>query len=624
MRFLSPEYIPFALLAALALALYLFRRRPKRIVVSTLPFFKSLAKEHQEAAWLRWLKRILSFLMSAAIILFAVGSLARLVISPPAGEVSTVVILVDRSASMGVELPGGGKRIDENMKIVRNRLAGLPGGVGVMVMAYDRQPEVILPRTHDRREITRALVSITVRPVEGESAAALKQAEVYAALDKPAVIWHVTDSIKHSGKSADDSDVTVPEKGIEISDIIIPANGLANVGISAFSIRPLPLENRRYEIFVQVHGTSPESREATLDMKLDGKLVQLRKFSITSETRERFLIPVEAGEGETVTLQLRMDGDALMTDNSVIARVPSPSPIRLLWVSENKSPFTQLALSSLGEDVTAYAATPSEWPLKDDFDVVIFDGWLPERWPVGGSYIAISPPSSSGPVHALAVKSGGIPLNTLRVTDDSHPILYGVANRRVSLTQTSVLEATGSIQPLWIGSAGPILLAGEQNGQRIVVMGFDPDRSDRLPLMASYPLLIGNAIYWSARPSIEARGIKCMKTGDIIPVGGSAMRWTVLSGNEFKNEDQPLKGRWVSLDRVGIWETEDGKSGSAALFSSTETMLGSDDGAAVPDASAASEVKTGFISGDLRGKLLWGILIILVVECYLFHRKAVY
>src|SRR5687768_15073741 len=99
MRFLDPSQLVWALAALLPVLLYLFRRRPRRAPVSSLLFFKSLAREHRESAWLRWLKRLLSLLLTLMIIAATVGVLARLVVSPPADEVRSVVLVIDRSAS---------------------------------------------------------------------------------------------------------------------------------------------------------------------------------------------------------------------------------------------------------------------------------------------------------------------------------------------------------------------------------------------------------------------------------------------------------------------------------------------------------------------------------------------
>ena len=48
MRFLHPGNLHWFWLALIPIALWLFRRKAKRMPVSTLLFFRSLAREHQE------------------------------------------------------------------------------------------------------------------------------------------------------------------------------------------------------------------------------------------------------------------------------------------------------------------------------------------------------------------------------------------------------------------------------------------------------------------------------------------------------------------------------------------------------------------------------------------------
>ena len=100
MRFLSPQFLPLLWLALLPVALYLFRRKSRRVRVSTLLFFKTLAKEHQESTWMRRLKRWLSFLLTLLILCAPIIALTRLVSGGGGSQAKAVVLLLDRSASM--------------------------------------------------------------------------------------------------------------------------------------------------------------------------------------------------------------------------------------------------------------------------------------------------------------------------------------------------------------------------------------------------------------------------------------------------------------------------------------------------------------------------------------------
>ena len=210
----------------------------------------------------------------------------------------------------------------------------------------------------------------------------------------------------------------------------------------------------------------------------------------------------------------------------------------------------------------------------------------------------------------------------VRTTAAEHPILYGVATARVAVTQTAVVEAGGPLDSLWVGPQGPVLSAGEVRGQRIVVMAFSPQHSEQLPFMASYPLLIGNAVYWAAESRIESAEGRDRRTGELVELEGRTLTWNTPDGGRETEARVALAGRFAELDRLGLWTTDQGERGSAALLSVDDTRL-----SAQPDApgggSGASSVGSRF-QGDLAPLLLWGLLGLFVLESWLFHRYFAY
>ncbi len=652
MRFLYPSlFLAWSALVLVPIVLYLFRPRPRTVRTSTLPFFKWLAREHQDSAWLRRLKYLLSLLLSLLVILGAAAALGRLVMAPPAGTLRSVVVLVDRSASMAARNAHGPTRLHEAVARLEDRLAGLPASTGVIVMAYDRRPEVLLARSVERRQVHRALASIEARPIEGRPAEALQLARRLAALEPPAVIWHATDGRMSSEEASDEyATGTDPERShdaaaarrppppsddepgppgtraeVPVEEVLVPMREPRNVGITAFRLRRLPLQQARFEAFVQVHCVAEEPVAATLDVELDGNLVALRKLTLTPGEREALLIPLdEDPEAERVlSLKLSAEGDMLAWDDVVHARIPRLRPVRVLWISPSPDPFTELALSSLGSegDLEVLHGEPSAWPPESPVDVAIFDGWLPEPWPDDVPAVAVNPPGPAGPVRAAAIEGGGLPLDTLRAPGEDHPVLYGVATGRVAVTQTAVLEAGGTLDSLWVGPQGPVLSAGEVRGQRIVVMAFSPQHSEQLPFMASYPLLIGNSVYWAAESRIESAEGRNRRTGDLVELEGRTLTWHDPGARQREVRVAPA-ARFAELDRLGLWTTDQGESGSAALLSVDDTRLPAR-GDAPLGASGATAVGSRF-RGDLAPLLLWGLLGLFLVESWLFHRYFVY
>ena len=634
MRFLYPSlFYAWAALVAVPILLYLFRPRPRTVRTSTLPFFKWLAREHQDSAWLRRLKRLLSLLLSLLLILAASAALGRLVVSPASDEVRTAVLLVARSASMAAVAGEGRTRLDAALDAARERLAGLPAGVGVVVMAYDRRPEVLLARSLDHRSVRRALDGIRVKPAAGDAVPALKLARQLAALETPATIWHLTDGPETTDEPATDEDEQSPptedeNAEITVTHVPLPLSEPTNVGITAFELRRRPLERSGLEAFVQVRCASPETVTAELEIRQNGVPVALRNLTLEPCGQETLLIPVTADEAGDKTLRLKVTapGDVLPLDDLVLARIPQARPLRVLWIAESPDPFTELALSSLGSEyeIEVLQGTPASWPPQEVPDVTIFDHWLPDEWPAEGAVIAISPPRSAGPIQAAAIQSDGLPLESVRETRPDHPLLYGVATGRVAVTQTTVLAADGPLQPLWVGLQGPVLLAGEVGRQRVAVLGFDPAKSESLPLLASYPLLMGNAIFWTTETAARAAAGRHEATGELVELDARTLTWTTDVGKELKTENPvELTGRWTELDRIGLWETDTGLTGSAALLSPQETLLPARV-ESLADEADADAATASLLRGDLAPVLIWSLVALLIAESWLFHRYTAY
>ncbi|MDH3583077.1 MAG: VWA domain-containing protein [Phycisphaerae bacterium] len=661
----------WGLLLAVPIVLYLFRPRPQTVRVTTLPFFRALAREHQESAWLRMLKRLLSLLLTLAVIAGVVLGLSRLVRAPAAGSVRNVVVLVDVSASMAARDADGRSRLVEAVAWARERIDGLNEGVSVALMTYDRRPRILVPPTLDRRQVRHALEAIEVRPIPGHGDRALEQARQLAVLQTPAVVWHLTDRAPEApagpsppepegppaaatstatgaadGEEPAAPDVTpdaaaesaaepgstepgqlelpAPKTGqVTVQHVNLGLSEPINVGITAFQLRRAPLQAARYEAFVQIQAAGDQTVAAELEVRIDGRLTAIRELSLEPGERRNLLVPVDADQEKILTLKLSAKGDVFDLDDQVQARVPAMRPLKLLWVSPAPDPFTQLALTSLGREgeIAVFQAGPDRWPVSDPIDVVLFDGWLPEQWPADIPAIVINPPGSSGPVQARPLQDSGLPLDRVRVTNEQHPILFGVASSRVAVTQTAVLPAGGSLEPLWVGPSGPVLAAGEVEGQRITVMSFAPVRSEQLPLLASYPLLLGNAIYWGAAPALSEALGNNLRTGHLVEVEGGRITWSGTDGDE---QTVDLKGTWAELDRLGLWQDASGEMrGSAALLSRGESQLPPAPADAA-DAGVADKLGGGWLRGELTVPLLFAVLATLIIESWLFHRHAVY
>ncbi|MCF6313476.1 MAG: BatA and WFA domain-containing protein [Verrucomicrobiales bacterium] len=662
MQFIHPAFFYLALLAIIPIVLYFFRRRSKTVAVSTLVFFKTLAREHQESAWLRRMKKLLSLLLTLLMLAALVLALVRVVFAPRVDDINSVVILLDRSASMAAVDGDGKTRLQIAKDEIRVRLAGLPEVIGVCLIVFDGRAEVLLPRTLKRRELLSRLDQIEVRPIAQNLAAAMETAMVIAQLEKPSVIWQVSDSaplrVDDGGEEEDgggdgggevEVEVEVGKEGEvgrgEVDGVVLPegvslqwvdvrAAEMVNVGFTSFQVRPIPMQAGKFEAYVKVacNAAAKSTVKTQLEVNLAGMPLQLRELELEPGASVSLIIPIEGSEQQMLRLELRTEGDQLAVDDQVVYPLPESRAMVVAWITPQADPFTEIALSAIQEEgqLDLWKGGPDVWPLSEQVDVVIFDGWLPEEWPEDLPVIVMNPPGDSGPLHARSVGAAGIPYESVRVGNQQHPVLFRVSSSRVAVTQTSIYEVEGgSLQPLWLAGNEAILSAGEVRGQRMVVMGFSPGRSEYLPLTASFPLLMGNAIFWCAeRSQAVVERVRENHSGDLIEIAGDEvgdeLLWSDWRDGQWREYRQAMNGSLVELGRTGMWRSADGQRGVAHLLSGNETDVAAV-GAEQQRASsglAADRVQGRW--GDVGRWILMVLVGLLVVESWLFHRHAVY
>jgi len=107
---------------------------------------------------------------------------------------------------------------------------------------------------------------------------------------------------------------------------------------------------------------------------------------------------------------------------------------------------------------------------------------------------------------------------------------------------------------------------------------------------------------------------------------GGRTEWTWWDGTSFQTGVETEAG-WVEVERIGTWVAEDGRTGMTLLASAKETEVpivqkeersarGATDG-------AVAKVSAG-PGWTVVKWLLVGLLVLLLGESFLFHRRAVY
>jgi hypothetical protein len=181
-----------------------------------------------------------------------------------------------------------------------------------------------------------------------------------------------------------------------------------------------------------------------------------------------------------------------------------------------------------------------------------------------------------------------------QLTGSAHPLVEGVDLRALFVLRAQQYSAPAWLEPVLNSDKGPLILAGEQNGQRVAVLTFDPSDSN-LTKLAAYPLLMQNLADWL----FPLAGMQALSPGEPTRLQPGIS----VKTPKGRTVEAAKSGEFIDTDEVGTYDVAAGTS-SAAQFA--VNMAGTGESAISPRQHpelqrqpAATEV------GQVPGKELW-------------------
>jgi hypothetical protein len=246
--------------------------------------------------------------------------------------------------------------------------------------------------------------------------------------------------------------------------------------------------------------------------------------------------------------------DALALDNIAWAVKGPGGERRALLVSAGNL-FLERAIASLPE-VSAFRADPEAALPTEPYDLTVFDGILPAELP-DGPLLVINPP----PGNPLLTVSGTFS-NTQLSRASNHALLDHVDFSQVQILEAHKVEVPARANVLLGADGGPLLLAGEPGGRRVVVLTFDLHDSD-LPLQIAFPILIANLVEWLV-PGLPFDGGDGLRPGEPLTLypgdteevqvrrpDGSI--WAVQVAAHLASDSQPI---FAETEQLGLYRVE--------------------------------------------------------------------
>ena len=494
MQFLTPIGFWLASLAIPIILLYMLKLRRKQVQVSSTFLWQQLLRDQQANAPWQKLKRNLLLILQLLILAALVIALARPALRVPAVATGSVIVLLDASASMNAtDVTASPSRFEQARSAVNDLINGLSSASSMTLILVGGTPQTLISSESDKTLLKTALDTARVTQESADWQAAFALAA--GAARGP----------QRQGKASIVivSDGGLPESGLpalpgEISYIPI-GESQNNIALSALALRPA---QKAPQLFAEISNYDSVDRNILLSIYFNNELIDARQLSVKANASGSLTLdnlPNTSGIYKATISNPENNSsdslDALNLDNTAFAVFQAASARRVLLVSKGNLFLEQLLASLPG--IQPFRALPAEDGTlqipNDPFNLYIFDGVLPAEIPQA-SLLFVNPPNNP------FFEVGGTYNEIENVQVQEHPL-----TRFVDWSNVHIMEAEAVQTPEWADALiesekGPLVFAGETNGQRMAALTFDLKESD-LPLQIAYPILFSNLINYLAPPS---------------------------------------------------------------------------------------------------------------------------
>ena len=524
---LSPVEIAvvWAGLAATALWLYLHHRRPRHRKVSTLRFWASVQPIAQPRR--RKLREPWAFLAQVLFLLLLVLALAN----PRWGQAfegRSAAIVLDTSIWSQARPAGEPAWIDLERAEALRLLDSLPGGDRVLLLRAEADAPPILPFTTDRASLRRAILDAQPSSVAADLPRAVEMGRAALGGARRGLLVYVGPGLVDPGqaRSLDEfrAEVESPDSGGSQPQFLMRLVGdwasLQNRGITRLSLRRDAAQPDRWRLLTQLKNYSNEKADVVLAFSVNGQPIGQRKLSLAPEALANAEDEFTWDQGGVLQAEIT-PSDAVQADDRAMVNLPTFRPVRVAVFTSGASPFAADLLSVLSSDPYVQAQVlPLEFSGNISPDVAIYQGVsLPAQpafnsiWFVSGAQVAGSRP--------------------VRVTGWNlrHPVTRWVRTHDISVRNPAALkvEPGDTVLAYTEGTPpAPLILAREQNGRRILIVGFNPHDSN-FPLESAFPLLMAGSVEWMTHSVDEVAD--SFSTGEV-DLPGPATKILAPSGKE--------------------------------------------------------------------------------------------
>jgi Ca-activated chloride channel homolog len=493
MNLLNPIALWFGITLPLVVLFYLLKRRRTMHVVASSMLWQKFLADNQASAPLQRLRHHWLLVLQLIILGLCVLALARPFFRGQLSQSGLVVVIMDTSASMQSAdvMP---TRMEKAKQEALDLVNTMTDNDQMMILAAGHRTQVIQSASSEKKILRRAIRSVQSYDTSTFLLDAFKLAST--------LVEDQAYSEVHLFSDGATSDLlNMESSGINLKYHPIGLDG-NNVGIVSMDVRPNPEVISTKALFAEIVNYSTNRHDLFLELQWNNLTIETRSLVLEpgSTAPQVFIAPQD--EQGFFTLELDVQDD-LAVDNRVSIVSPLPETLRTLLVTRGNR-FLERALRA-NPNVTL--GVVEQWNTNaPPADLVVLDNVTPDTWPSANTLAIHTTQTHWFPVTRT--------LKSPSIVDwkSNHPMMRFVELDDVTIGETLAVTTPKWAKPIVESTTTPLIVAGENKGQKVIWLGFDTLQST-WPLRISFPIFIANATDW-LNPNTTQTAMVNVHTGD--------------------------------------------------------------------------------------------------------------
>lgn len=460
LAFIGLVTIPFIII------LYLLKQKYQERRIASLYLWQQVLKDMEaNAPWQKLRKNILMILQILAMILFT------LALAKPFVNISNssdrVIILMDTSLSMKAT-DISPNRMEYAKQQADQYVNNIYPGTSVTIVSMGDDAIIKKNLSKDKNSIKE-----TIKKMKASNSTIDKDAAV--SLVQSVARGYPNTRVVHFG----DSEIKIP--GIETIFHRTCGDG-TNYAVTLISNSQF---GNGITALTRIKNYDDKTVEIPVTLYVDEKVFDSKNINIkANKTADIYWknIPLNAK-----FMECRIEKkDSLSEDNRAWDVVNTLETNRVILISAGNT-FIEKALS-LMNGVKVYKAGLENADKLKNFDLYIYDGFLPDTLPPDGNIMVFNPPENK---HFMLLNETERPA----VKQSEHKLFEYVDDYAFSIGKTKILKVPHWGETVLDSEEGTVIFSGVKENIRIVVLGFDIHNTD-IPLKQVFPVLMSNAVDW--------------------------------------------------------------------------------------------------------------------------------